>query len=237
MKVRRSEERGHFDFGWLKTYHSFSFGEYFDRNNMHFSDLRVINHDYIAPSSGFPTHPHKDMEIITYVLSGTVEHQDSMRNKTQIHAGEVQTMSAGAGVLHSEYNPSKNDILELIQIWVMPKQKGGNPGYAQKKFSIEDQQNKFLKIISGSEEQVAMPIRQDIEIYAAIIDQKQTLSFPIQANKKYWLQVVEGELKVNSELLKKGDALSVEEKDSIQLLNLTAEKKSEILLFQLRPEV
>lgn len=237
MKIRRSEERGYFDFGWLKTYHSFSFGEYFDRNNMHFSDLRVINHDFIAPDTGFPTHPHKDMEIITYVLKGTVEHQDSMGNKTQIHAGEVQTMSAGTGVLHSEYNPSKNEVLELIQIWIMPKQKGGNPSYAQKKFSREERQNKFLKIISGSEDKTAMPIRQDLEIYAAIIDEKQTLNFPFQADKKYWIQVVEGQLKLNTELLKKGDALSFDLNDSISLLSLTAEQKSEILLFQLRSEI
>jgi redox-sensitive bicupin YhaK (pirin superfamily) len=234
MKIRRSEERGHFDFGWLETYHSFSFGDYFDRNHMHFSDLRVINHDFIAPSTGFPNHPHKDMEIITYVLNGVVEHQDSMGNKTQIRAGEIQTMSAGTGIFHSEYNPSSTEVLELIQIWVMPKSKGGNPGYAQKKFDLTERNNYFLKIISGQKDQSAMPINQDAEIYASVIQPSKQISFPKNQSKKYWIQVVQGKILIEGQKLQKGDAISFDESDQINIINFESTEAAELLLFELQ---
>ena len=233
MKIRRSKERGYFANEWLKSFHSFSFGEYFDRNHMHFSDLRVINHDYIAENSGFPRHPHRDMEIITYILKGTVEHQDSMENKTQIKAGEVQVMGAGTGVSHSEYNPSNETELELLQIWVMPEKPGGAPTYDQKKFSREAKLNQLLKIISPDGSEDSLTIRQDAYVFASILEKEKNLNVELKKDRCYWLQLARGELVAQDQILKTGDAMSFEAGE-LGSLQLKANQESEFLIFNLR---
>lgn len=238
MRIRKSEERGYFDFGWLKTYHTFSFGEYFDQEHMHFSDLRVINHDFIEPANGFPLHGHRDMEIITYVLKGCVEHQDSMGNKTQIQAGEVQVMSAGSGVQHSEYNPSKSEVLELVQIWITPRSKGGKPRYAQKSTAAQDRKDKFLQIVSGKEDSSGLLIQQDCEIYALQLTAGKVIDFARNTLKQYWIQVVQGELLIETtlgkNLCKKGDALSFDKQDQAARFYFSTQNAAEILLFELQ---
>ncbi len=233
MKLRRSKERGYFENQWLKSYHSFSFGEYMDPAHMQFSDLRVINHDFIAAATGFPQHPHKSMEIITYILRGTVEHQDSMGNKAQIQQGEIQVMGAGTGVFHSEYNPSANSELELLQIWIIPAKPGGDPHYSQKKFAKSEKNGKLLKIISGDKDATALPIHQNANIYACVLDEGGQLSTPLDSTKSYWLQVASGNLEIFDQTLEKGDALNWTPGEKAQL---TAKglQESEFLLFEMR---
>jgi len=236
MNIRKSKDRGYFENQWLKSYHSFSFGEYYEPNNMHFSDLRVINHDFIAASTGFPLHPHKSMEIITYVLRGTVEHQDSMGNKAQVRQGEIQVMGAGTGVVHSEYNPSANEELELMQIWIVPSRPGGDPHYSQRKFSSEEKTGRLLKIISGDGDGQGLPIHQKANIYACVLPVEGNLQAPLNSGKSYWLQVASGAVEVFGLTLLKGDAinwLAGEYKE----LRAKALQESEFLLFELKSEV
>jgi redox-sensitive bicupin YhaK (pirin superfamily) len=233
MKLRKSNERGYFENEWLKSFHTFSFGEYYDPKNLHYSDLRVINHDFVAPASGFGMHPHKDMEIISYVLRGQVEHQDSMGNKKIIKAGEVQTMSAGRGVLHSEYNPDDKNEFELIQIWILPNARALAPAYDQKQFSREDRRNKLQLLVSNDRRQGSLMIHQDASLSAAILDPGKKLLVPLRAGRKYWLQVAQGELKLKQLQLSKGDGVAIAA-DELSDLSLEAVTESEILLFDLQ---
>lgn len=167
MRVRKSDERGYAEIGgWLKSHHTFSFSEYYDPNFMGFRDLRVINQDWIARSSGFPLHPHRDMEIITYILKGTVEHKDSLGNVGQIKSGEIQTMHAGTGIRHSEYNPSPNEDLQLFQIWIIPDKAGAAPGYTQQSFTREQKLNQLKLIVSKDGREGSQKINQDTDLYA-----------------------------------------------------------------------
>lgn len=209
MQIRRSSERGYFDFGWLKTFHTFSFGDYFDRNFMGFRSLRVINEDAIAPGQGFPTHSHRDMEIITYVTRGSLEHKDSMGNGSIISAGDIQYMSAGSGVTHSEYNPTNTAATSLLQIWIMPSSKADQPRYAQMNFSREKKLDKFCLIVSNDGREQSIAIRQDASIYACILSPEKEISLPQTSNYHFgWLQIISGGIEVGENMLKKGDAIA-----------------------------
>jgi redox-sensitive bicupin YhaK (pirin superfamily) len=211
MKQRLANERGFFKNSWLTSYHSFSFSEYYDPKNMHFRNLRVINHDFIAANSGFGTHPHHDMEIMTYVLRGVVEHQDSMGNKTQIKAGEVQIMSAGTGITHSEFNPDPRSELELLQIWILPQKKGITPYYEQKIFSEKEKLNQLKLLASPTQEQSSLLIHQDVKVYGSVLEKEKSIEFENLSGRHVWFQVAKGEIKINDMILKTGDGLAVDE--------------------------
>lgn len=231
MNFRRSEERGHFKNNWLDSYHTFSFGSYYDPNHTQFGALRVINQDIVSPGQGFPFHGHKDMEIFTYILSGTLEHQDSMGNKEQIKAGEVQIMSAGTGVQHSEYNASSEELVELLQIWVIPEQVGIKPRYAQKLFSREEKLNQWRLIISPNEENASLKIYQQTWVWASILEQEKSMDFQLQNGKRAWLHVGLGEIEVGGQVLKKGDALSITQDDKLRIRGVEA--ISDLVLLEL----
>src|SRR5919199_1538095 len=170
ITVRKAEERGHFNFGWLNTYHTFSFGDYYDPRNMGFRSLRVINEDWVKPARGFPTHPHRDMEIITYILEGALEHRDSMGNGSTIRPGDVQRMSAGTGVRHSEANPSDTEPVHLLQIWIVPAEQGIAPGYEQGRFEDEEKRGRLRLVASRGGREGSVTIRQDADVYAALLE-------------------------------------------------------------------
>ncbi len=228
IKIRRSRERGHFNFGWLDTYHTFSFGEYYDPQQMGFRSLRVINEDRIAAEKGFGTHPHNNMEIITYVLSGELSHRDSMGNGSTIYPGDVQRMSAGTGVTHSEFNHSKEEV-HLLQIWILPEKQALTPGYEQKCFSENEKKNILKLVASHDGRDGSVTVHQDINLYASYIEKGEKLSWKI-LNKRYaWLQVIQGELDINGNILEAGDGLSAEDEN----LTLIAKSPSHFLLFDL----
>ncbi|MBV2169015.1 MAG: pirin family protein [Bdellovibrio sp.] len=232
LYLRKSDERGYAEFGgWLKSRHTFSFSEYYDPQFMGFRDLRVINQDWIAKDSGFPTHPHRDMEIITYVLKGTVEHKDSLGNVGQIQAGEIQTMHAGTGIRHSEYNPSKTEELQLFQIWIMPDVAGAQPGYTQQSFNREQKLNQLKLLVSKDGRLGSQKINQDVDLYASVLEGGKEQEFAIRAGRGAWVQLAEGELEVNGKVLKSGDGLAVQDES---LLKIKAVKETEFLLFDLR---
>ncbi len=230
MRIRRSDERGHFENDWLNSYYTFSFAEYFDQKHMHFHDLRVINEDVIQPSGGFATHGHRNMEIITYVVEGTVAHTDSMGNSERIKAGEVQVMSAGTGVRHSEFNPDDQSPLKLFQIWVIPNQEGLTPSYQQGEFPTENKLNRLGLIASMDGAENSLKIHQDVRLYASILEPGQSLDWKVADQRAQWLQIIRGQLEVNGTSLNEGDALAVERAGEIQAL---ARQESEFLLFDL----
>lgn len=232
MYQRKSEERGYVEFGgWLRSMHTFSFSDYYDPRFMGFRDLRVINQDWIAKSSGMPMHPHRDMEIITYVLKGAVEHKDSLGNVGQITAGEIQTMHAGTGIRHSEFNPSSQDELQLFQIWIMPDTQGATPGYTQQSFTREQKLNQFKLIVSKDGRENSQKINQDVDLYASVFASGYENSFSLRKGRGAWLQLAEGQLEVNGKVLNSGDGLAVEEEE---LLQIKALKETEFLLFDLK---
>lgn len=227
--LRKAQDRGHANHGWLDSWHTFSFADYYDPNFMGFSALRVINEDVIDGGQGFGTHPHKDMEILTYVLSGTVEHKDSMGNKEQIQAGEFQIMSAGTGVKHSEYNGNRDRALHLYQIWIIPDTKGLEPRYDQRMFDAP--QGRQL-VLSPDAREGSLKVFQDMELSRWAFKQGEDGVYTIAANRQVWIQVVKGNLTVNGEAISTSDALAVWEETS---LTLHADEDSEILLFDLPP--
>jgi redox-sensitive bicupin YhaK (pirin superfamily) len=230
IQVRKAEERGHFDFGWLNTYHTFSFGDYYDPRYMGFRSLRVINEDRVYPGRGFPTHGHRDMEIITYVLEGALEHKDSMGTGEVIRPGEVQKMSAGTGVRHSEYNHSESEPVHLLQIWIVPDETGIKPAYEQKRFEDEEKKNRLLLVGAPGGGNDLISIHQDARLYAALIDPSQQIVHEMDENRHAWVQVARGAVEVNGELLNQGDGAAISEE---KLLSITASESSEILLFDL----
>jgi len=208
LLTRKSSERGYADHGWLKSWHSFSFASYFDPRFMGFRQLRVINQDIVAPGQGFPTHGHADMEIITVVLRGTIEHKDSMGNKELVKAGDVQRMSAGTGVRHSEFNPSATEDLELLQIWIEPSERGIEPSYEQ--VSVHPAAGETLKLLVGPmKEDAPVHIHQNVRIYRAELKAGQTLDLPLKAERYGWIQLISGGLSVRDEQLKAGDGLAI----------------------------
>lgn len=227
--LRKAEERGHANHGWLDSWHTFSFANYYDANFMGFSALRVINEDIIDAGQGFGTHPHKDMEILTYVLSGTVEHQDSMGNKEQIPAGEFQIMSAGTGVRHSEYNASSSDPLHLYQIWIIPESTGIEPRYEQRRFA--DVQGRQL-ILSPDARDGSLKVYQDMTLSRWVLKAGESDNVTLDAARRIWIQVVKGDVQVNDQPVTTSDALAIWEESA---LTLKAGSDAEILLFDLPP--
>ena len=230
FKIRKSNERGFANHGWLRSFHTFSFADYFDKNHMSFGNLRVINEDYIAAEMGFGKHPHQDMEIITYVISGALQHQDSMGNSSIILPNEVQTMSAGTGVFHSEFNHSKTAQTHLLQIWILPKEKQIKPNYGQKSFTENFKGNDFVLAVSGSGREGSIAINQDVEIFVGKFLANKEMFFAVNKGRKIWIQIVSGNLLVNDLKLESGDAVAILEED---LINIRAKKDSEFLLFDL----
>jgi redox-sensitive bicupin YhaK (pirin superfamily) len=227
IKIRKSGERGYFNHGWLKSFHTFSFAEYYDANHMHFGNLRVINEDFIEANQGFGKHPHRDMEIITYVISGALSHQDSMGNASTIYAGEVQIMTAGSGVFHSEFNHEKNQETHLLQIWIFPKEKNIAPRYEQKSFSNT---TGLTLVVSGQKAGESLTINQDAKIYLGKFSEQKTLDFEIEEKRKIWIQVISGKVSLGDFVANEGDALAILDEKRI---TLKIAEKSEFLLFDL----
>jgi redox-sensitive bicupin YhaK (pirin superfamily) len=230
IAVRRSQDRGHFNFGWLNTYHTFSFGDYYDPRFMGFRDLRVINEDWVHPGRGFPTHPHRDMEIITYVLEGALEHRDSMGNGSVIRPGEVQRMSAGTGITHSEKNGSADESVHLLQIWIMPNRTGIKPSYEQKMFEDAEKRGQMRLIASSDGREGSVTIHQDANLYATLIEPGQEIVHELAPGRHAWLQVARGAVKLNGQQLNQSDGAAVSEE---QALRIVGDEMSEILLFDL----
>ncbi|AIN63255.1 MULTISPECIES: pirin family protein [Providencia] len=225
--LRKANERGHANHGWLDSWHTFSFANYYDKQFMGFSALRVINEDVIDAGQGFGTHPHKDMEILTYVLEGTVEHKDSMGNMEQIPAGEFQIMSAGTGVRHSEYNPDDKNRLHLYQIWILPEKAGIEPRYEQKRFDSKD--GKQL-VLSPDARDGSLKVYQDMTLWRWALSNNDTQTYAIADKRVVWIQVVKGNIEVNGQTATTSDGLAIWQEAS---LTMTASEDSEILLFDL----
>ena len=228
ITIRKSEDRGHFDLGWLDTYHTFSFDQYYDPAQMHFRSLRVINEDRVQPAQGFPKHSHRDMEIVTYILSGALEHRDSMSNGSVIRPGDVQRMSAGTGVSHSEFNPSETEPVHLLQIWLVPREHGLPPSYEEKHFS--EQRGRLRLIASNDGRDGSVTIHQDAQVYATVFEPGQTAVHALDKQRYAWLQVARGTLRLNEVELKQGDGAAVRDERE---LTITAHDQAEALLFDL----
>ncbi|HUN81236.1 MAG TPA: pirin family protein [Phycisphaerae bacterium] len=230
IEIRRSRERGHFDHGWLDTYHTFSFADYHDPRFMGFRALRVINEDRVKPGEGFGTHGHRDMEIITYVMSGELAHKDSMGNGSVIGPGEVQYMAAGTGVEHSEFNPSKLEAVHLMQIWIRPDRRGLAPRYEQRLFPSLSETGALTMLASADGRNGSIRINQDAALYAASLAEGQTVEHALGPGRAAWLQVLRGTASLNEEILKAGDGAGVSETASVRV---TAASEAEFLLFDL----
>jgi quercetin 2,3-dioxygenase len=230
ITIRRAKERGHADHGWLDTFHTFSFADYWDPRHMGWGPLRVINEDRVAPASGFPTHAHRDMEIITYVLEGALEHRDSLGTGSVIRPGEVQRMSAGTGVRHSEYNASKTEPVHLLQIWIEPARTGIAPGYEQKTFGEAERRGRLRLIAAPDGRDGAVTIHQDANVSAATLARGERVEHALAPGRLGWLQVARGALLVNGEQLAQGDGAAIEGERAI---TLEAVEPAETLLFDL----
>jgi redox-sensitive bicupin YhaK (pirin superfamily) len=229
-QIRKSSDRGHFDHGWLNTYHTFSFGHYRDPKYMGFRSLRVMNEDFVQPGQGFGTHPHRDMEIVTYVLEGALEHRDSMGNGEVLRPGEFQRMSAGTGITHSEFNPSDSEPVHLYQIWLLPERHGLEPSYEQKRFSNDERHNRLRLVASRDAADGSLLIHQDARIFLSSIDSGKRVSHPLSAGRHAWLQVLRGNVLLNGEELRASDGAAVSEENA---LTIEAQSDAEILLFEL----
>jgi len=230
ITIRKSEDRGHFDLGWLDTYHTFSFDQYYDTAHMHFRSLRVINEDRVQPAHGFPTHSHRDMEIITYILSGALEHRDSMGNGSVIRPGDVQRMTAGTGVSHSESNPSEAEPVHLLQIWILPETNGLPPSYEEKHFSDEQRRDRLRLMASKDGRDGSVKIHQNAQVYATVLDSGKTVVHRLAEDRYAWLQVARGTIRLNEMELKQGDGAAVRKENE---LRITAHDQAELLLFDL----
>jgi redox-sensitive bicupin YhaK (pirin superfamily) len=229
MTVRKANERGHANHGWLDSYHTFSFANYYDPEWMGYRSLRVINDDLVMPGMGFGTHPHRDMEIITYVLSGALEHKDSMGNGRTIRPGEVQYMAAGTGVQHSEFNPSSEEAVHLLQIWIQPDRKGTTPHYAEK--SLKDAPEGQLNLVtSKTGRDGSIAINQDADLWLGKLGEGDRVTHTLAPGRHAWVHVAEGEVSLNGKKLSGGDAVAIDEQGSVEL---SATKPSQVLLFDL----
>jgi len=231
ITLRQRDERGQTQIDWLNSYHTFSFGDYFDPQHMGFSDLRVINDDYVAPGQGFAPHAHQDMEIVTYVLEGTLAHKDSLGNGSLIRPGEVQRMSAGTGIRHSEFNPSDTEPVHLLQIWILPEHQGLTPSYEQKAFNREELKGQWKLVVSPDGRDGALTIHQSVAIATARLGEGQSLSYNFGPERAGWLHIATGVVRVNERLLEAGDGLAVVD-ESLSLEGVSRE--SELLLFDLK---
>ena len=230
MQVRKGNERGFGDHGWLRSFHSFSFADYYDPDNMGFGALRVINEDRVTPGMGFGTHGHSDMEIISYVLEGAVEHKDSMGNGSVIRPGDVQRMSAGTGVRHSEFNPSKTDGVHFLQIWIEPGVKGIAPSYEEKHFDAASKRGKLRLVASSDAREGSVKLHQDASLYAALVDGAEKVTHTLAAGRRAYVHVARGSVSVNAQALAAGDALKV---SGLSEITLEHGDKAEVLLFDL----
>ncbi|WP_321783746.1 pirin family protein [Paraburkholderia sp. J94] len=228
LAIRRADERGHANHGWLDSYHSFSFADYFDEAHMHYGALRVLNDDRIAGGRGFGAHGHRDMEIVTYVLSGALAHRDSMGNGSTIRPGDVQRMSAGTGVMHSEFNGSPDEEAHLLQIWLLPTQRGGAPGYEEKHFDDADKRGRLRVIASPDGRDGSVTVQADASIHAALIDGDERAQYAVPAGRRVYVQVARGALEVSGERLNTGDAAMIEAETSVVLAK---GEDAEVLLF------
>lgn len=232
LALRRSEERGKANFGWLDSRHSFSFGHYHDPRYMGFGPLRVINEDRVAPGGGFPTHPHADMEIISYVLDGALEHKDSIGTGSVIRPGDVQRMSAGSGIRHSEFNASKSEPVHFLQIWIIPEKRGIAPSYEQKSFAAEDKRGKLRLVGSRDGRDGSVTIHQDVDLYATLVSPGETVTHEIAAERLGWVQVATGEVRLNGEDLRPGDGVAVGGGGPLVIEGIT---DAEVLVFDMTP--
>lgn len=230
MQVRRSHERGHANHGWLDTHHTFSFGDYFDPEQMGFRTLRVINDDHVVGGAGFPTHPHRDMEIISYVVDGALEHKDSMGNGSIIRPGEMQRMTAGTGVLHSEFNHSPDQKAHLLQIWILPERNGLEPGYEQKLFPREEKTNQWRLVGSRDGRDGSLTIHQDVNLLSTELENGNDLSYSFDGRRRGFMQVVRGTVEIEGETVVEGDAVAMQDQ---QQVSVRAVENSELLLFDM----
>jgi redox-sensitive bicupin YhaK (pirin superfamily) len=230
INIRRSNERGGGNYGWLDTKHTFSFDQYYDPRFMGFRSLRVINEDWVAPNSGFPTHPHRDMEIITYVLEGALEHKDSLGTGSVIAPGDGQRMSAGTGIRHSEFNPSNTDPVRLLQIWIMPDKQSHMPGYEQKSFATEEKQGKLRVIASPDGKNRSVKINQDAQLYVSLLKPGQEVKHEFSEGRAGWLQVAKGGVELNGQKLSQGDGAAITDESNLTIKGV---QDAEVLLFDL----
>jgi redox-sensitive bicupin YhaK (pirin superfamily) len=230
IEIRRSTERGHANHGWLDSWHSFSFADYYDADHMNFGPLRVINEDRIAGGQGFGTHGHRDMEIVTYVLDGALAHRDSMGNGSTIRHGDVQRMSAGTGVRHSEFNASQDEEAHLLQIWILPKRAGDPPGYEEKRFDAADKRGRLRIVASPDGRDGSVTIHSDASIYAALIDGVEQAALPLETGRRAYVHVARGALTVNGTALEAGDAAMISDADTV---TLEKGEGAEVLVFEL----
>jgi redox-sensitive bicupin YhaK (pirin superfamily) len=230
IKIRLAGERGQTALAWLDSRHTFSFGDYYDPAHMGFGTLRVINDDRVAPGAGFGTHPHRDMEIITYVLEGALEHRDSLGTGSVISAGDTQRMTAGTGILHSEFNASSTDPVHLLQIWILPENRGLEPGYEQRAIPLEEKRGRLRLIASHDGRDNSVLIHQDADVYASVLEAGERVSHRLRGGRKAWVQVATGEVLLGQQTLQSGDGAALEEEDG---LVLTGKQSAEVLVFDL----
>lgn len=227
---RASRDRGHANHGWLDTYHTFSFGSYIDPKHVQFRALRVMNEDWIDPGRGFGTHPHDNMEILTYVLEGELEHKDSMGNGSTIRPGQIQTMTAGTGITHSEFNPSQEKATHLYQIWMLPDTQGLTPSYGEYTFDTEKRKGQLQLIASKSGRDNSAAINQDVDLYTTVLSEGQSVAHTLKPDRHAWVQMARGSAKLNSELLMPGDGAAVSDETELTLAGI---EDAEVLLFDL----
>ena len=228
LRVRKANERGHFDHGWLDTYHTFSFADYYDPNFLGFRDLRVINEDRVAPGGGFPTHGHRDMEIVTYVLEGALAHRDSMGTGSVIRPGEVQRMSAGTGVMHSEMNASKEEPVHFLQIWLLPERRGLEPEYGQKAFPAAERDGRLRLVASNDGRDGSLAVHQDVDLFASTLRDGSEIRHQLRSGRGAWLQVARGEIDLNGQKVAAGDGVAIEDERELVIRG-----SGELLLFDL----
>jgi len=229
IQLRKAQDRGHANHGWLDSWHTFSFADYHDPRHMGFSALRVINEDRVSPGEGFPTHPHRDMEIITYVLEGALEHKDSLGTGSVILPGEIQRMSAGTGIRHSEFNHSQSEPVHFLQIWILPSSQGVKPGYEQKRIDIAELNNNLRLVASPDGRDGSVTIQQDTRLYTARLNNEE-VTHALAPGRHAWIQVARGAVRINGTMLQAGDGAGIENEPSLQL---AADGSAEVLLFDL----
>jgi quercetin 2,3-dioxygenase len=230
LTLRKAEERGHANHGWLDSYHTFSFASYYDPAHMGFRSLRVINQDRVQGGMGFGTHPHKDMEIISYVLEGALEHKDSMGNGSVIQAGEVQRLTAGTGITHSEFNHSKTERAHFLQIWLLPSQANLEPGYEQKHYSAAEKRDRLLLVASSDGRDGSVTVNQDISLYATVLSNGAQVTHAVEPGRYAWVQVARGKALLNGQTVKEGDGVAISQAGD---LNLVGVGNAEVLVFDL----
>ncbi len=231
ITIRNSQERGGANFGWLDSRHTFSFGNYYDSQHMGFASLRVINEDKVEPGKGFATHGHRDMEIISYVLEGALEHKDSIGNGSVIKPGDVQRISAGTGILHSEFNSSDTEPVHFLQIWILPDQNGIEPSYEQKTFSPEEKRGKLRLVGSRNGRDGSVTIHQDVDLYSVLLGSGEAVSHTLDNNRQAWIHVVRGAVELNGQQLYAGDGAAISQENNITLQGVSED--AEVLLFDL----